>query len=109
MARCHSHDEWIRGAQGIVRTKKSGDLYGGDLSESAELLKSRVEMAGKYTSSDSAQGATFGQDAADKVREAKDATFDAARAATKKADEARRQSPDDSETAASMIEERRTP
>ena len=63
-------------------------------------------MAGKYTSTDSAQGANFGQEAADKAREVKHAAFDATRSATKKIDEARPGVAERLETAASTIEER---
>ena len=63
-------------------------------------------MTGKFTSADSVQADTFGQDAADKVREVRDATADAARAATKKVDEARPAVAERLDMAASMIEER---
>ncbi len=62
-------------------------------------------MAGKFTSADSARTETFGQEAADQVRDVKDATYDAARAATKRADEARPAVAERLETAASTIEE----
>jgi len=63
-------------------------------------------MAGKHTSPDSAQAEAFGREVADQVREARDATFDAAYAATKKVDEARPVVAERLETAASTIEER---
>lgn len=61
-------------------------------------------MTGKNTSADSP--GSFGQEAADRLREAGDATFDTARAATKRIDEGRTVAAERLETTASMIEER---
>jgi ElaB/YqjD/DUF883 family membrane-anchored ribosome-binding protein len=63
-------------------------------------------MTGKYTSADRAQAEAFGQGAADHVREAKDATLDAAYAAAKRIDEARPVVAERLGTAASTFEER---
>ena len=63
-------------------------------------------MTGKFTPADGIQADPFAQEAADKVREVRDATFDAARAATKKVDEARPAVAERLDTAASIIEER---
>jgi ElaB/YqjD/DUF883 family membrane-anchored ribosome-binding protein len=71
----------------------------------ATLKRSR-SMTGKFTPADGIQADPFAQEAADKVREVRDATFDAARAATKKVDEARPAVAERLDTAASIIEER---
>ncbi len=63
-------------------------------------------MTGKFTSADSVQADPFAKEAADKVREVTDATFEAARSATKKVDEARPAVAERLDTAASVIEER---
>jgi ElaB/YqjD/DUF883 family membrane-anchored ribosome-binding protein len=63
-------------------------------------------MTGKFTPADGIQADPFAQEAADKVREVRDSTFDAARAATKKVDEARPAVAERLDTAASIIEER---
>ena len=63
-------------------------------------------MTVKFTPADGIQADPFAQEAADKVREVRDATFDAARAATKKVDEARPAVAERLDTAASIIEER---
>jgi len=63
-------------------------------------------MAGKNTSTESPQAGTFGQEATDRAREAKDAIFDTARAATRRVDEGRAVAAERLEGAASTIEER---
>jgi hypothetical protein len=63
-------------------------------------------MASKHTSADSPQTGTFGQEAVDRAREAKDAMFDAARAATRSVDEGRTVAAERLEGVASTIEER---
>ena len=70
-----------------------------------DKVEEERSMAGKYPSTDSAQGANFGQEA-DKAREVKDAAFDATRSAGRKIDEARPAVAERLETAASTIEER---
>jgi len=62
-------------------------------------------MASKPNPADSSQAGTFGGEAADTVRQAKDAAFDAARSATKTVDAARPAVAERLDTAASTIEE----
>jgi len=69
-------------------------------------IEEERSMTGKFTPADGIQADPFAQEAADKVREVRDATFDAARAATKKVDEARPAVAERLDTAASIIEER---
>ena len=62
-------------------------------------------MADRNTSTDTPQARSFGQEASDRAREAKDAMFETARAATRKVDEARSVASDQLEGAASAIGE----
>jgi ElaB/YqjD/DUF883 family membrane-anchored ribosome-binding protein len=63
-------------------------------------------MAGKNTSADNSQVGTFGQEMADRARDARGAMFDAAGAAARKVDESRTVVADRLDDAASTIEER---
>lgn len=63
-------------------------------------------MASRHTSADGPQAGTFGQEAADRAREAKDAMFDTARDATRRVDEGRTVAAERLEGVASTIEER---
>jgi ElaB/YqjD/DUF883 family membrane-anchored ribosome-binding protein len=63
-------------------------------------------MASKHTSAGSPQTGTFGEEAADLARDAKDAMFDAARAATRSVDDGRTVAAERLEGVASTIGER---